>query len=356
MKLIYLPIWILFLFGIFYKIRIVSAKEIQGDYLAPSNTGRVKGILALIILFDHIAALIGTKGDIIFEIFHAIGFLAVALFFFFSGYSTEKQRLLRDDYLTKKFVLRKFVSLIIPMYIVNIVYLVAEGSVDIWELQIQHWWEGLLYIFDISGQYVINPPTWYIRSLFLLLVVYFILHKFINKQKWIDVAMFTALLIITIYRAVTWNEGTGQDWGMLFCFLAGNIWANNEEKITEFIKARYWKLLVISVLFTGAFCVLFLYNYDNYVGKLLWRNIATVCFVIMVAILLMTIRLQNELTGMLGKISLEIYLMHSLIIWYITRYDSEVMKVYISVIGTLLLACIIQPVISKIVKRMNRLL
>ena len=351
MKWFYLPIWVFFSFCIFYKMTIVRYKKVQCDYFNKCYTGRIKGVLALIILLDHIAALIPVQGDIVFDFFHAIGFLAVAMFFFFSGYSVEKQKIERDDYLNKKFILKKIVSIIIPLYLVNMLYVLGEILVKPWNIDLSNWRKVLAYIFDITGHFVINVPTWYVRSLFLLLVVYWTIHKIIKKQNYVNVAMFIVILIITLYKALSWENGTGQEWGMLFCFLIGNIWAQNEERILSLINKKYFITLIVSGISTICFCGLFLFNYDNLFGKLFMRNLGTGSFVVLLTLLLMTIRIENKFCDLLGKISLEIYLMHSLVIGFAIKFlEVEWIKVYGVLIASILVAYIIHIILSRLVK------
>lgn len=347
MKLAYLPIWLLFLFCVFYKMSFQSYKAIDYDYLTKNNTRRLKGLLALIILLDHIAAIIEPE-DSIFRLFHSIGFLAVALFFFLSGYAVEKQRCARKDYLNYNFILNKFVSLIIPMYIINIIYVLGELSLNIQNINMGK--QIGFYIFDLFGLYIINNPTWYIRSLFLMLILYFFVKKYITNPILSDLLLFIGILFFTVYRCMTWNSGTGQEWGMLFCFWTGVIWGENESKITAFIKEKYPVCLVGSILSTILFCGMFLLNYDNLTGKLLFRNVGTACFVIMATILLMTVRLNNSICQKLGTISLEIYLIHYLFVNIVTRYDNSVLAVYVSIIATIISACLLHPLIVRVTK------
>lgn len=141
----------------------------------------------------------------------------------------------------------------------------------------------------------------------------------------------------------------------LFCFWIGTIWGNNEEKITAFVKEKYWMCLTGSILLTAFFCGMFLLNYGELIGKLLWRNIGTVCFAVMMTIIFMIVKLNNKISEVLGTISLEIYLVHSLFIWYVIRYDNKVMAVYVSIIATILLSLTVCPMINRIVNGLNRL-
>lgn len=347
MDFVYFPIWGVFLISVLFGMKFIAPKKDNVHYLDKSRTGCLKGILALIILFDHIGAIMPVN-DYVFSMLHSVGFLAVAIFFFFSGYAVETQRKKRDDYLDRSFIYKKIVGLLVPMVLVNGIYLLCETFLGIWNVDLSGG-KWVFYLFDLFGIYVINSTVWYIRSLFLLLVVYFLLKKYVKNRVAADVGLIVFTTVLTVLRCLLWRDGTGQDWGMLYCFSIGVLWAEYQEKIISFVKKHYISCLLGSGITTTVFLGLFLIEYESVLGKLVFRNIGTSCFCILTAILLLVIDVHNRFLELLGKISLEIYLIHFLFVNLLNEKIGQTrFNVYLCIVCTVLAACVLNFLIKKI--------
>lgn len=347
MNYAFFPIWIAFLISIVYGMKFIAPKGDNISYMTSSRTGCLKGILAFIIVFDHIGAIMPVD-DMVFSLLHSVGFLAVAIFFFFSGYAVEKQRGKRADYLSGRFLYKKIVALLVPMFLVNGIYIIVEACLGLQKVDLSGG-KWALYLFDLFGVYVINSTVWYIRSLFLLLVVYFILKKYIKNGVAANVGLVVFTTLLTVLRSIAWKEGTGQDWGMLYCFIVGVLWAEYEEKILSFLKKHYLVCLLGSLVLSGVFLGLFMINYDVVIGKLLFRNIGTTCFSIFVAVLLLVVDIHNAFLEKWGKISLEMYLIHFVFVNVLAQKVSDArLGVYLCLVLTVLAACVLRPLFKLI--------
>lgn len=105
---------------IFYKSKILK-KGFNEDYLSLKSSKLYKGFLAIIILFHHISQKVNP--NLLFYKFSYVGYLAVAVFFFISGYGTHKSNLKSDKY-RKNFLLNKFINILIPYIIVTTIYVI----------------------------------------------------------------------------------------------------------------------------------------------------------------------------------------------------------------------------------------
>lgn len=353
MDIFLLPIIVVFGFIVCCRLRIRKIACIESDYLSYDNCLCIKGILSMVILLDHIAGIIVPR-DKLLGIFHSVGFLAVAVFFFLSGYGVECQRTKRENYLNNTFILRKSITLLIPMFIINVIYLIFECTMHIFEKNINHF-NFALYLFDILGIYIINGTAWYIKDLFILLILFFVFYRYISPQIISDISMFISILVITLFRAIRWNGGTGQNWGMLFCFFVGILWGRYYKQITTFVKKHYLLCLLIIGGLTAIFIGLFSTYYNLRIGKLLWRNLGTTCFVILFTILLMLIEFRGTAVKWLGGISLEVYLIHFLIVNYVTRFPNKVLAVYGAILISIIAAVIVKPMVSFSVNRLTYL-
>lgn len=311
-----LPLGILFIFCALYKIKFCRIEEITSARLERENTLRLKGILCGIIILDHLVPQV-TPNSYPMELFHKVGFLAVAVFFLLSGYGVETQRRARPGYLANSFLPRKACELFIPVFFANAFCVLLEAATGLNGLDLGEG-KAFFYIFDVTGHYTVNGIDWYIKSLFLLLVLYWAFFRFLPKWGMAFAALVVASAVITVRRAFIWqNSGSMglQSFGMLFCFAAGVAWANVGGQLLEKIKAYYWQICCgafgASVIFIG----LLSWGYGTFFAELVWRNLGTVCFVFFVCLVMLRLRLTNRITAYMGKISMEVYLLHMWILW-----------------------------------------
>ena len=75
--------------------------DFNQEYLSKDNSRIIKGFCSILIVIHHIAQ--RTTGGIIFPVFGYIGFLAVGVFFFYSGYGVMVQYELKGQRYLERF-------------------------------------------------------------------------------------------------------------------------------------------------------------------------------------------------------------------------------------------------------------
>ena len=94
-------------------------KSWNENYLSLETCRSWRGFFAVAVVLHHLSQL--AKGGTIFYELIKIGILAVAVFFFFSGYGLQKQYMKSSNY-QKRFLLRRLPAVLFPYIIITAVY------------------------------------------------------------------------------------------------------------------------------------------------------------------------------------------------------------------------------------------
>lgn len=82
------------------------------DCLSMDSSKSLRGICTFAIIIHHFSQSFGEK-SILTTVFLGVGYLSVAVFFFFSGYGLMKSFQLKPDY-QNSFLSRRFLTILIP--------------------------------------------------------------------------------------------------------------------------------------------------------------------------------------------------------------------------------------------------
>ncbi len=282
-------------------------KEINSEYLSLETTKYYRGLFALVIVFHHLSQ--KTESGIIFPFFYYVGYLAVAVFFFFSGYGLQKSYIEKSDKYKEGFLLKRIPGVLFPYIIFIIVYWVANLL------------SGTVYSFvDVINSLVGGNPivtySWFIICI-IIFYLFFYLFMIICKKQYnrIIICGFVWYILWALF-CIKMNYGSWW-YNASHLLVVGIAWATYEERITIFLKQRYYIIAPIILL---CFAALFIFQGKitsliptKYISIILPLIISAV-FVCCVILLSMKIRIGNRILGLLGDLSLEIYLIHGLII------------------------------------------
>jgi len=317
---------------LFFGVKFAGLSGIHEDGLSLANSKAVLGIMAILIIFHHISQTepFVTKNDI--QYMQYVGILFVGAFFFFSGYGLIKSLKTKENYLSH-FFRNRFVTILVPFILVNIIYLIVFSAFNLIEGEKPHGFIGVLKA--VLGINLINGNAWYMIVIAMFYIIFYIAFRFMNEK----IAFPVLLISIVVYVAVTLPKPHnaaawfGGEWWYNTCFalFVGMIFARFEQQLLRFIKKFYYILLpVMLVLFVFSYnkniYALNHYSYwcewnpgitqagivHNRLICLGWQVLAYTSFVMVVVLLLLKLRFKNPVVNFLGKISLEIYLIHEI--------------------------------------------
>lgn len=282
------------------------------DYLSQNNSNSLRGIVAIAIVLQHFSGWFIRPYFLI--PFKHFGYLGVALFFFLSGYGLYYSFKNKEDYL-KFFWKKRLLSLLIPYYIANILYIIVEFIMgeDVRLLDV---------ISSIYGGYLYISVAWYIFVLILLYAVFYISFKM--KSSKVSSVVFT-VLFITLTVILYAFKGNDPYTRSLFAFPAGIIWYKYKATIDKYIHRKWYFCFVLSLLLLG-------FGFGFKIIGTLYRipmivfaanNFSSMFFCVFILIFISKIRLNNKCISFIGKISMEVYLYHMLILNLLGRIFSD---------------------------------
>lgn len=338
MILLYIAIFML----ISYKLKVYDTHEYSTDALSPQRCNSIKGLAAIFVVLHHISQRLS---DVKFlEPFRYVGYLAVALFFFYSGYGMIKSFESKPNYL-KDFWSKRIPKVVLPFIFANILFLIIYSIVN---KTIYSPKDTLYFILGIE---LIDGFKWYVIAIITFYIGFYFTFKYLKGNKSI-IGMF---LVITWYCYRCYTLGRGEWWyNSVYCFLIGILFGRYSETIIDFIKKRYLTVsLILSVLFS-------IYH-ENVIfnGGIVTTNLAAIFFVLLCVFVCMKFSIGNEITMFLGSISYEIYLVHRIFLdVFLNRITNPYMYLVVCLMGSILLGYLFSKFMKKIfsinIKKLNK--
>ena len=331
------------------KVKFAPKGSVHEDFLSLEQSKIMQGITAVCIIFHHLSQYITEYGNVWkgpITIFSNMGIFFTTIFFFCSGYGLITSYKTKPDYL-KTFFKKRIPTVLIPFMLSNIIYLVFVG---LYFKNVESMLEGIASFF---GLILINTNTWFLVEILILYVAFYFVFKNIKKTGKAMAVMgifVVALITISLFLGHGGYWFMGEWWyNTTIFFWVGMLVAQYYDKMLAFVKKHYkWLLPVTIVLFLAAFAgeeiVRMTWGYyqeweghPGYGAKaftLLAQTVACIFWLSMILLISLKVKFKNKLLVLLGKISLEMYIIHDIFKVHITvsRYKREDWVVFIWVI------------------------
>ena len=324
------------------QIKVAPKGSIHEDFLSLQQSKILQGIAAVGIIFHHLSQYItnyGSEWRGPITIFSSMGILFTTIFFFCSGFGLMQSLKNKPDYL-KTFMRKRMPAVLIPFMISNAIYLVMVGM---YFGSVNSVLESLACLF---GFRLVNTNTWFLVEIMILYLAFYFTHRFMKKPGKALGAM-SVIVVLMITVSLLLGHDPSKDGGLWFMgewwynttifFLAGLFMARYYEKVLAFFKKHYkWLLPVSIVVFLVTFGLegfvrnIFGYyqeweGHPGYGAKaitLFAQILACSAWLLMLLLINMKVQVKNILLVLLGKISLEVYIIHELFKVFLT-YDYE---------------------------------
>lgn len=346
----------------------VSSKEIQGA-------------LAVFIIFHQ--TVIGLEangedtGDMRFFFYY--GILAVAFFFFSSGFGLIKRWMTDENYI-KGFMRRRIFTVLVPFFICNYIYLTDALLNNIAFRKSFGFGEVICSFFGI---FLVNNEMWFAVEIMILYVAFRLVFAKVKKPL-------TGILIMTVIVLVMMTIGLfsshsatgvmsywfqGEWWyNTILMFPVGMLYAYNEERINRVIKRAFLSFLTASAILA----VIMDHIHRNLISKFIYwteyhgspnpildkllglgqETLFELVFLLFVITLMSRVKIGNPVIKFFGKISLEVimlnYLMIEKLYFLYTMYGIGVYLLAV-VAGTLVCASLVYLVKNVVLERRSGL-
>ena len=321
--------------------------SLNAEYLGLETGRSVRGLLAVCIVFDHLA--LSVDEGVLFGAFDSLGYLIVALFFFYSGYGVQVSYMRAPEKYRKKLLLRRIPTVLFPYIVFNVIYWIANAAV------------GKVYSFshiisELSRGNTLVFASWFIICILAFYLIYWLL-AVVFKNHFVLIA--ASIGILCAAYTVICIACQVSNWWYVSCFalFLGTLWASFEDKLLAVIRRFYIPLAAIFVLLLGGYYVLsgkIIAMFPG-AGTELWLPaINAVVFVICALLLLLKLRVGNRIMAFLGEISFEIYMTQGLFLLLFRSdlifIENNVLFSLVTVFGTIAVAWVIHLALSPCMK------
>lgn len=307
----------------------LGRKELNPDYLSIESSRSIRGFFTIAVVFHHLAQ--HTTDGLLFRFFALVGYFAVSVFFFLSGYGLQSRHLHDKNY-KHGFMARRLLPILLPYTLITLIYWLTYALL------------GTRYtLWDVLVGLVDGKPiamfSWYIISIIVFYVVFYLLMR-LCKERYL-LMLLGASIYCLLYIIICVKLDYGSWWyNAVHILVLGMAWAVYENRIVTLIKKNYRLTFLLacvilpSVLhFTGN--RFGLTNIRGVLDVLVGLKAAT--FVLSIIVCSLKFTRSNAVLNYLGEISLEIYLCHGL---FIAALRSNVMYVQSDfVYATLVVLC-----------------
>ncbi|MBR3465357.1 MAG: acyltransferase [Clostridiales bacterium] len=309
-------------------IKPSKLREWQEEPLSLDKSKAIQGFAAVCIIVHHLSQELAEQAGAI-GFFQGLGVLFVGIFFFFSGYGLYTSLKTKDNYL-KGFLKKRFVTILVPFYVCNLIFVAASCICG-------EKYKPLQLLYVLSGWSLINMHMWYIVEIAILYIVFFLIYRLIKNRTAATVvmsvfvlAMMTGSLMLCHGEDMSCSYWFQGEWwyNASFLFVIGIIFSKHAEGLRKIARKGYYLLLLVFAALTAVLglqtnYLLVKYSYwseipgqdPKYLDKfhcLAFQLPWIFCFVCLLLLIMMKVRFGNPVLKFLGSISLELYLIHNL--------------------------------------------
>ncbi len=341
-------LFVVLLFVALSKIKLIMPlKNFNDEFMSVKNCNSYKGFFALIVIMHHISQRV--SNGFLPPDFTRVGYLAVAVFLFLSGYGLQKQNLSKPDY-SKGFLLKRISAILIPYMVMSVIYWLIYAILgDVRSIA------TIWHNFIVNGDPIVWFSWYVVCILYFYITFYFLMKIFKNNRVGI---VFGGIAFCALYIFICSKLGFGLWWYQTsFVFILGIVFSSYEEKILKFIKKYYVTVLLLSLTF---FIVLAKHKWEIYwlipSLKTEFLLVALLAFLFILSFFALTLKIKtnNKFLDFLGKISFEIYMVQGALMLLLRNERIYIQNdFYWSVfvlVGSLLLAFVLNKFFSYILK------
>ena len=349
-----LPIALLLL--LFWGAKIKPVND-RASFASVAEELPWRGFFAIVIIVHHVAQ--HTSSGIVFPYFTYVGFLAVAVFFLYSGFGLMK-RYLSDPQYAQWFLAKRLPKLLLPYLAVTVLF---------WLLYL--WLENPWTLTEVAKGALTGSPivwhSWYINVIVGFYIVFWLLMKVARGQAWV---MLGGALIwygasVVIFRQL----GFGEWWyNASHILVLGMLIAVYEKPIVRVFAKFAWPVVITSVglLFAGLNYIeanQLLSDDSAELEAVLIQMVAAVVFSIGLCALCTRISIGNAMLRFLGEYALEIYLLQGLfqfafrseLAWIENDFSYLVTSVVATVLSAALLNLCLKPIFGVYLRSLRKI-
>lgn len=271
------------------------ASNKQEEFFDRNTTDALRGICAIIIVLNHYAQHISDI-SLAGRIFMYSGSCTVGFFFLISGYANYLSYIKKSK--SKYIWLKKVLKVFVIVQIINLI-------------------DGIFFQKDLNIQRfnIFNGGYWFIVVVMGLYIVLYLCMKWFKKYSIVSLLTITVLYMIILRRT-----GASSYWyNSVMCFTLGTAVAKYKKSLFSFFEKINIPLLMTLLLPVIVFmyykCMTVGYPYDF---------LAALFFNLFIILYCYQFNLKSRIGTLLGTISLELYIWHGKMLYYLITVNGTV--------------------------------
>lgn len=270
------------------------------DYLSKSNTQVVKGIFVVCVFLSHIRTYVNFTNStdlLIISFLDFLGQLMVTFFLFMSGYGIyEAIKNKGNDYLNdfpKNRIAKTFFDFALAVTLFLILSIVIGKHYSISRI-----------LLSYIGWTSIGNSSWYMFVIFVLYLLTYVCFKLLkNYPDILKIILMTVLSLVYIYLMSKIQPSRYSN--TFLCYVFGMWYSYFKESIDSIIQnQRYLYYFILALIF-----VMFIYVYPMRNVRLMYYNLTSVVFCLMLVFLMMLFSFKSKLLSILGDYLFWIYIL-----------------------------------------------
>lgn len=338
---------------IFILIVLVGIRPLRynENYIGQESTTAIKGIFAIIILYNHSRQYLATSADwtasqytnLYNSIIDTFGQLMVVMFLVYSGYGImESYKRKKENYIKgffKKRILKTLVhfDMAVFAFLILALCLGSEYSINEYFLSFIGWasiGNSNWFVFDIVVLYILSYIGFLVIRRFNLNIKHFL---------WFITALSCGFLIV-MYKA---KPGLTYWYDTIMAYPIGMLWSAYREKLEQILESQ--KSYVVAIITIGILLVL-TYNLGR-TYKEVFLYLCSPIFAVFVILITMRLKIGNPVLHWLGVNAFAIYILQRIPMIIATEYGLHTTPVFffsVILVATLLIAYIFTQTTKKI--------
>lgn len=281
----------------------------SADGLSMDDSNSLRGMLSVFIVLHHLAILTGAGYSAYFV--KRIGHLIVAAFLAMSGYGILYSYR-SSGCSVKGFWQKRLFRLIIPYLVISVVYAFVRSALG------EEVTVSSFFLSFVNGKTMVKY-SWYIIATLVFYAMFWLSAKLIKEN--IPLLIMTVWLLATVYIFAMMKLDYDEYWyNVVWAFPLGMLWQYAYGHIARALKKHTWAWLLMLLMMFGVFYLSSSYLYVTKLGGLLITGCLFAVF-IMAAMFKLSWGKRNPVLGFLGKISLEIYMLHGLFVLIFSKVE-----------------------------------
>ncbi len=299
--------------------------------ISSASSNCLKGIFAVCVLIHHLYQESGLLHDtVIGGVLQAFGYLSVACFFFLSGYGLCTSYQIKGRYYIKTFCRKK----IIPFYEVMCLFIAIYFFANtIYRQNISIW--VLIKSLTFGGTIIGNG--WYLQVQLVLYLLFYITFRYGKENRAISCIIGECMaMCIILYLCgfeSTWYEG-------IMAFPLGMVWCRYQDKLYFLKKRKNCILVAITAFMFVCTCFALSRILPNKTISVICKSMSGVIFPIVVVVIVGCISIENNVTRILGKYSMEIYILQGLFLSIFHKPPLNIVNPYMYVLMVMIFVSI----------------